>query len=244
MVPPHDPAGSYGHPGTFPAAPRPPPPSFAYGAGPTFAAGATPSRSGKAIAGFVLGLVSVVLFITVAVPVLAVVFGLLGAREVKRSAGAKQGLAMARAGWILGLLGVAAAAVAWVAVISEVAGTTDVRALAVGDCVDLPESGVDSISRLDTHTCDEPHEAEVFSVGDLGSGSEPYPGSEAVDEMIFEACAPDFDAYVGTTFDDSELVVFTIYPPEDNWGFDQEYVCLAELANGEPLTESVRDSGR
>ncbi len=191
-----------------------------------------------------LGLVSILLFFTVAVPVLAVVFGLLGAREVKRSAEAKQGLAMARTGWILGLLGVVAATALWVAVISEVAGTTDVRALEVGVCVDLPETEVDSISRLDTHTCDEPHGAEVFSVGDLGSGSDPYPGSEAVDEMIFEACAPDFDAYVGTTFDDSELVVFTIYPIEDNWEFDQEYVCLAEMANGEPLTESVRDSGR
>lgn len=242
MAPPHGPAGSYG--GAFPAAPPPQAPPFAYGGGPTFVSGATPSRSGKAIAAFVLGLVSIVLFITVAVPVVAVVFGLLGAREVKRSAGAKQGLAMARTGWILGLLGVAAAAAVWVAVISEVAGTTDVRALEVGDCVDLPETGVDSVSRLDTHTCDEPHEAEVFSVGDLGSGSDPYPGSEAVDEMIFEACAPDFDAYVGTAFDDSELEVFTIYPIEENWEFDQEYVCLAQLSGRSTLTESIRDSGR
>lgn len=213
-----------------------------------YAAGASawsgPSRSGKAVAGFVLGLASILLFITLLVPVLAIVFGLLGAREVKRSAGSRTGLAMGRTGWILGMAGILAGFGVWAAIASEIAGTTDVRSVDVGDCVDLPDEGDENVFRLTTRSCDEPHEAEVFSVGDLGDGSEPYPGQTEVDRLIFEACTADFADYVGINYDASELLVFQIYPGQVNWKVDQEYSCLAYLPDRAPLTETVRGSTR
>jgi hypothetical protein len=201
-------------------------------------------RSGKATAGFVLGLASILLFITIVVPILAIVFGLLGAKEVKQSAGRRTGLAFARIGWVLGLLGLLGGAATWVAVGNELATTSDVHSLEVGDCVDLPDDETDEISRLDDKSCDEPHDAEVFSVGDLGDGDDPYPGSDEVDQMIADICIPDFEDYVGTPYGDGELEVYRLFPQEKNWNVDQGYVCMAYLVSEEQLTETVEDSGR
>lgn len=203
-----------------------------------------PTRSGKAVTGFVLGLCSILLFITCVVPFLAIVFGLLGAREVKRSDGRKTGLAMARWGWTLGVLGLIGGIGAWVVIASEIAGTTDVRSLEVGDCVDLPDDGDQNVVRVATHPCDEAHEAEVFSVGDLGDGSDPYPGQDEVDQTIFDNCIADLEDYVGAGYEGPELFIFQIYPSEANWRIDQEYVCLAQLEDRVPLTESIKDAGR
>ena len=76
------------------------------------------------------------------------------------------------AGWILGLIGLAAGAIFWVAVANEVAGTTAVQDLEVGDCVDLPDGfddgEEDEVGRLKTFDCTEPHDAEVFVGGRPG----------------------------------------------------------------------------
>ena len=201
-------------------------------------------RSGKAVAGFVLGLVSIVLFITLIIPILAIVFGLLGAKEIKGSAGQRTGLAMARIGWILGVLGLVGGGVLLAFIGNEIAGTTAVSELKVGQCVDLPGDGVDEVARLDTQSCDEPHEAEVFSVGDLGDGSDPYPGADEIDQLIAEQCIPDFEAYIGTPYGEGDLDVYRIYPLESDWDNYQGYQCLVFLTSREQLTETVEDSGR
>jgi hypothetical protein len=202
-------------------------------------------RSGKALAGFVLGLCSILLFMTMVVPILAIIFGLLGAREVKRSAGQRTGLAKARIGWILGLLGLAVGGLVWGLVANEIAGTTAVEDLKVGQCVDLPDEGDDEVSRLDTRSCDEPHDAEVFSVGELGDGNDPYPGERDIDRLIAEQCIPDFEAYIGTPYRPrGELDVFRIYPVESDWDQYQGYQCLVFLTSEEQLTETLEDSGR
>lgn len=225
-------------PGAPPVSPYGPPPSFEVGA-----PAAAPRRSGKAIAGLVLGVISIVSFFAIVTPILALVFGLLGAREVKRSAGGRTGLGMARAGWILGALTLLGAVGFWVFVGSEIAGTTDVRDLEVGDCVDLPDEDDDTISRLDDRECTEPHDAEVVSAGDLGDGDDPYPGLDEVMGEIFERCSADFEDYVGRPLLGSDLAIFPIYPGEDVWDDDQSYVCLA-FVDGEQLTASVAGSER
>ena len=49
-------------------------------------------------------------------------------------------MAFARIGWIFGLLGLIGGAIFWVAVGKEVAGTTSVFDLKVGDCVERPDN--------------------------------------------------------------------------------------------------------
>ena len=190
----------------------------------------------------ILGLVSIVAFLTVVVPLLALVFGLLGARETKRSAGQRTGLGKARTGWILGLLGLVAAVLIWVAIGATVAGTTSVNDLEVGQCVELPDDG-DKISRLKTFECTEPHDAEVFAVGDLGTGNDPYPGEDEVGAMIAAECIPAFESYVGAPYGESEFEVFPLSPTEELWDSDQGYICLA-FDPGDDLTESIEGSDR
>jgi hypothetical protein len=244
--------------GPVPPSPSPPPPGPpgapgfpSYGSGqPPFGAGyaytptpaGPPQRSGKALAGFILGLCSIVLFLTVIVPLLALIFGLLGAKEVKRSNGTRRGLGLARWGWILGLLGLIGGGVTWVAVGFEVAGTTSVTSLEVGDCVELPGDG-DTVRRLKTYHCDEAHDAEVVGVGDLGSGNDPFPGQAEVEQQGRRECTEKLRDYVGAGAK-IDLRIYLLLPTEDNWDNDQTYICLAYAASGEKLTESVEDARR
>ena len=102
----------------------------------------TPTTAGRAIAALVLGLASLLLFVTLIVPVLALILGLGAAGEVKRSHGARTGLGMARTGWVLGLLGICGfGAVIAVAVVNnkDTDKKTSVFALELGACYDFPE---------------------------------------------------------------------------------------------------------
>lgn len=208
--------------------------------------GATPSRSGKAIAALVLGIVGVVLCFGVIVSLLAVIFGLLAAKEIKQSAGSITGLGKARAGWILGAIGLVAGSIFWVVVAREIAGTTAVTDLEVGDCVDLPSGfeDEDEVGRVKTFECTEPHDAEVFSVGDLGDGDDPYPSMRDIEDLMAEACLPDFEDYVGLSYEQSVYEVYRFYPLEETWEDYQGYVCLVVDPDGAELTESVEGSGR
>lgn len=241
-MPPPPPPSTPGFGGPIPAAPGfgAGGPQYPYVTGPVGPA----RRSGKALAGFILGLASVVLFFTVVVPVLAIIFGLLGAKQIKQAAGGLTGKGLARAGWILGILGLIGGIALWVVAALNVAGTTPASSLEVGQCVDLPKGDDTEVARLDTPNCDEPHDAEVFFVGDLGNGDDPYPGIDEIDRVMAEECMPEFLAYVGTTYGEGELDVFRLYPTEANWEADQGYVCLAFLRSEDKLTESIKDSGR
>jgi hypothetical protein len=53
----------------------------------------------------VLGIVGIPLYIFAVPSLLALVFGLVAAGRIKRSLGTQGGLGMARAGWILGVVG-------------------------------------------------------------------------------------------------------------------------------------------
>ncbi len=231
-----------------PSGPGVPPPPAGFGGtagGPPFAGGfpSAPRRSGKAIAALVLG-ISGLLLCFIAVPaILAIVFGVLGMKEIKRSAGTVSGRGMAIAGLVLGIVGLISAVVFWIAVGFGLANSKDVFDLEVGDCIELPGDGVDEVSRLQTFDCDEKHGAEVFAVGELPGGDEPYPGIDEVQAMIETQCRPAFAEYVGIDFEASKLAATTIYPREADWDDTQQYVCLAYDPEGD-LTASIAGSGR
>jgi hypothetical protein len=201
-----------------------------------------PSRSGKALAGFILGLASILLFITIVVPVLALIFGLLGAKDIKKSAGRLKGMGLARAGWILGLLGLLAGVLVIVIAAVGASGSTTIDSLKTGDCVDLPDDETESVSKLTDRSCTEVHDAEVFATGDLPGGDDDYPGVSDVREQSLQQCADDFEDYVGASVADTDLSIFPIYPSEDTWEDYQGYVCLATPTDGGTLTESVEGS--
>lgn len=215
--------------------------------GPTFTPfQQTPAAAGrpkKALWAMILGILGVTLCFWLGIPaIVAIVLGALGLREIKASGGTRPGKGMAIAGVVLGILGVLATAGFVAVVVTEVAGTKSVFDLEVGDCVELPDDG-ETIVRIEDFACDEPHGAEVISVGDLGSGSDPYPGDDEMAELVAAECIPDFEDYVGIPYADSVYDIFPITPTEDGWEDDQTYVCLA-FERGEELTESIEGAER
>ncbi len=189
----------------------------------------------------VVGIIGLLACVLVVPAVVALVLGIVALRQIGRSAGARTGKGMAVAGVVLGAVGVVVGSIVLVVAIREIASTTSIFELEVGDCIERPDLDEDEVSRVEVFDCGEPHGAEVFAIGDLGRGSDPYPDDVA--EQAFQRCLESFESYVGSSPFDTELEVVHVYPGEAVWEDDQSYVCIAYLP-GEELTGSIRGSGR
>jgi len=202
------------------------------------------------VAALVLGLCCILLFFTLVVPILALVFGILGRRDVRRSEGRLRGAGMALAGIVLGVLGLIGFAAVVVVAIND--DTTSVADLEVGRCYDLPDrepGEVTTIRSLEEIPCDEPHDGEVFAQGELNPDRDrDYPGAEDAYEEAFDECIARFEAYVGLPYEQSVFVVDALVPEEDAWDeLRGGYDCFALEFDGEelvPITGSVEDSNR
>lgn len=95
--------------------------------------------------------------------------------------------------------------------------------LAVGDCL------LDSVADLDVvevvpRPCSQSHTLEVYDEFTLPAGT--YPGDEKVSADAEAGCVDRFEAFVGATYQDSELVVEFIRPLEQAWRTDRGVTCL------------------
>jgi hypothetical protein len=178
----------------------------------------------------VCGIVGIPLFVLFGVlPLLGVIFGLISAGKIKRSNGALTGLGMARAGWILGLVGLAGFGVfAWAAGTGRLddISTADDTAT-VGSCVgELPAEG-ETVFQLDVVPCSRSHQAEVFAIDDLNPGRDrDFPGDSAMASEVESACVDAFSDFVGWDYDQSELRATYLVPTRLNWKRGGEYTCL------------------
>lgn len=110
------------------------------------------------------------------------------------------------------------------AVPTPTAGTVvGAETLAVGDCLVLPSE--DTFDDVRTLPCTEPHDAEVFFVGDHPDGD--YPSDEAFEAFVDAQCLPVFETYTGSAFDDQDILdVGWFTPTPGAWdGGDREVVC-------------------
>jgi hypothetical protein len=201
-----------------------------------------------ATAALVCGIIGLFLFVLFVLPVVALVLGLIAASKAKRSPGPGSGLGRARAGWILGLVGLLG--FAGFVVAASVEGFGDdisVGRLEAGDCVDTPDGPTpeDGIEELPERDCDEPHDAEVYLVEDITLDGEDYPGEERVNAAVEEVCVGQgFEDYIGIPYVDSIYGVYTLYPSDQSWDLgDRSAVCMVVSPGGTPLTESVEGSG-
>lgn len=129
------------------------------------------------------------------------------------------------------------------------AGNVAVDDLRTGDCFNSADAG--EISEVHGVPCGEPHEYEVFAVGDYGAENAAFP-SDAEMELAFGAvCEPAFEPYVGTPYATSAIFGSMITPSEGSWSDgDRQFVCvLYEPDPDDPqasvvLTESLRGAGR
>lgn len=126
------------------------------------------------------------------------------------------------------------------------AGDLDVMSLRVGDCFDDPDDLEEVVFDVAAVPCSGPHDNEVFSVQPLGTAfGDSYPGDEALSDHTYEVCSGGlFDSYVGTSYVDSSLEVFTFTPTQESWDEgDREFVCALFRLDFARLTGTARNSG-
>lgn len=123
------------------------------------------------------------------------------------------------------------------AVPTPTAGTVvGAETLAVGDCLVLPSE--DTFDDVRTLSCTEPHDAEVFFVGDHPDGD--YPSDETFEAFVDAQCLPVFETYTGSAFDDQDVLdVGWFTPTSGAWdGGDREVVCHLTPADGSTTDRS------
>ena len=192
---------------------------------------ATPSgRSGKAVAALVLGIVGVIGCFVFVPAILAIVFGALALKQIKRTPGLG-GRGMAIAGLVLGIVGFVAGAVVIGIGIANRDKTTDPQ---VGDCVKVPDSSGDIVFGLTTQPCDKPHQGEVFATGALDDTSADYPGTSDVQNLVGQRCADEFTRTFDEDLSASDYTLTFIYPSKQNWQADKrDYVCIVYDQTGD-----------
>jgi hypothetical protein len=195
----------------------------------------------------ILGIIGLVLCFILIPSLLALIFGLVAARKIKRSAGTITGSGLARAGWIMGVIGLLAGG-AFIAASASGAfddGETAVFDLESGDCVNFdfnPETDrIIEVTTVEVVDCDEPHEGEVIFLDELNpDGDRPYPSNDDLFTEIETACASRALDEVAPGVDLTEYNSFTVAPNEDNWDDDNgPFVCFAVSGGGGTTTSSL-----
>lgn len=191
-----------------------------------------PQRSGLAVAAMICGIVGVFTFwLFGIVPIVATVFGFVSAAGIKRSSGARTGLGMARAGWVLGILGIVGGGLfVWGVVTDRIGDSKDTASvidLEIGDClVDL--SGQGTVFEVELVDCDLPHAGEVFHVGELDPNrARAFPGDSVVSDEVGAACLAQFEPFVGKNYNLSVLEVQFLQSNAIGWKATRgRYTCI------------------
>ena len=134
----------------------------------------------------------------------------------------------------------AAGAAALAALGLSACGGDSVTNLGVGDC--FTESAISdntAVTNVPTVDCTQPHEYEVIGTHTHEGGD--WPGAAAVEIAAYEACAAEFESYVGSLYATSSILLVPMNPTEEGWaGGDRESLCLAQT---ETRSSSVEGSG-
>jgi hypothetical protein len=124
-----------------------------------------------------------------------------------------------------------------------------------GQCFQAPKEVAAQISDLESVGCGKPHDRELYATAEYvapGSGgdasapadSSTFPGDDALTSFAEATCAQEFRGYVGVDYLDSSLFFTYLVPSPRSWQEDDRTVLCFASAAGQPLTESVKDSGR
>lgn len=116
----------------------------------------------------------------------------------------------------------------------------------VGDCVaDIyaigqadAGAGVETLGIID---CEQPHNAELYHVGDVPVASVELPSEQELTGQANQICLDAFEGFVGTPYLQSELDYTLFLPTAESWRYgDREIMCL--IVSGDPVTGSAQGS--
>lgn len=103
--------------------------------------------------------------------------------------------------------------------------TTDVFAVAVGDCLN-DGADMEEVSEVEIVNCKVEHDREAYKSVILTEGV--FPGSDAIKNRAETDCASAFANFVGLDYKASKLGFSYYYPTEETWSQgDREILCLA-----------------
>lgn len=121
----------------------------------------------------------------------------------------------------------------------------------VGQCFDRrrleerPASGPQQTDVVLLLDCALPHQNEVFAVLDVPGAGPAFPGEPAMQEFARRNCASSFAAYVGRSYETSELEIGYYLPSSNEWDSGARRLgCYVYDIDGDKLVGSVAGSGR
>ncbi len=113
--------------------------------------------------------------------------------------------------WWVGLLVIGGG----IAAFNYLGGSRSVTDMGVGDCFNVADPNSQFVDDVTLLECTEPHQFEMFFVGDLPDG--PFPSGDEVTVWLQANCFPAFADYVGIESQNSQLDLLPITPTEDGW---------------------------
>jgi hypothetical protein len=94
-------------------------------------------------------------------------------------------------------------------------------------------------------SCDEPHGAEAYFVGDRWEAEATYPGDGAIFSQWIASCEREFQAYIGAVLGESSLDLNGWTQDADGWAQGLRWIaCIAYDRSGADLVGSIRGTAR
>ena len=141
----------------------------------------------------------------------------------------------------LGVLLVIVAVVATLVIQDMQSQPDTVASVDVGECY---EGEPTDLSVVD---CDQPHHGELFFRAPPGDAAAAYPGTDALRELVGQACLANLPTYYGAGADvavTAGIEVQPVVPSEDEWNDGtQDGFCVAVSAEGGTATGSIKGQG-
>jgi hypothetical protein len=116
--------------------------------------------------------------------------------------------------------------------------------LKAGECLVPPKSIQAELASVKVVACREPHTQEVFATVEDNTGSDSYPGDQALRSFADGQCLQRFQGYVGIDYRQSSLYYTYLLPSVRSWAAGDRTVVCVVTTTGQQLTSSVKGSQR
>lgn len=123
---------------------------------------------------------------------------------------------------------------------------TSVFSLEAGMCFDeLADRDDGLVVEVTVVDCEMPHDSEVFARFNVAASTDDqYPGLDTLRAEAADRCGRAFEAFVGASYAQSELLARFIVPTQGSWAVEDRVVaCYLFLPDGQPLTGTARERG-